>query len=96
MARPTTWEIIKYFTTTMVAEKLDLRRRQVRKRITNQVLPAPTYINDKGVKFFDQYWLDRALLIVRCERGFLDPTELDQELNELAADTADGETLKDE
>ena len=83
MTRPTTLEILQYYTMRDVVMELNLERRQIRARFQKGSLPSPTLINAHGVRLFDQIWMKAAKAIVSCERGQITPFELKAQLETL-------------
>ena len=57
MGKPKIAERYKYFTSTEVSKKLGISRDQLRVRLRGGVFPAPTMVNEHGVRFFDENWL---------------------------------------
>ena len=64
MARPTLSEGHKYRTTAQVQEALKLSREEFNRRLGQGILPAPTYVNGYGLRFFDENWLRIAKAIM--------------------------------
>ena len=64
MAGPRIDERYKYMTLPQAAQRLSMHQAKLRRRIKAGVLPAPTYVNKHGLKFFDENWLKGAEAIL--------------------------------
>ena len=64
MAGPRISERYKYMTLPQVAERLGIHPAKLRRRLRDGILPAPTYINEYGLKFFDEAWLGKAQAVL--------------------------------
>jgi hypothetical protein len=60
MATPKLELKYKFMTATETRVILGLSRYQMDERIRRGILPSPTLIDDSGVRFFDQKWVDQA------------------------------------
>lgn len=83
MTKPTTAEILKYYTMRDLVINLGLTRQQIKTRLKKGTLPEPTRINKHGTRLFDAEWIEAAKHIVMCERGQLSPFDLAARLSEL-------------
>ena len=68
MAGPTLAERFKYLTTGDARQALGLSKEEFNRRLKQGILPAPTYINSHGLRFFDDNWLHIARAIIDQER----------------------------
>jgi len=68
VAGPRIDELYRYKTLPQAAERLNLHPAKLRRRLKASVLPAPTYVNKYGLKFFDEDWIREAQAIL--ERSF--------------------------
>ena len=57
MPRP---RVSTHMTKTQVAKELGMGRSQLLSWIERGVLPPPSFIDNNGVRYFDQEWLKRA------------------------------------
>ena len=64
MAEPRIAERYKYMTLPQAAKRLGLHPAKLRRRLKDGVLPASTFINEYGLKFFDEDWLREAQTIL--------------------------------
>ena len=64
MPGPRIIERYKYLTLPQAAIQLGIHQAKLRRRLKDDLLPAPTYINEYGLKFFDEDWLNRAKIII--------------------------------
>ena len=64
MAGPRIDERYKYMTLPQAASRLNMHQAKLRRRIKAGVLPVPTYVNEYGLKFFDEHWLKEAKAIL--------------------------------
>lgn len=83
MVRPTTREMVNYWTTGDLCLELDLSRRQISDRLETGVFPPPTEVNEHGVRLFDEEWLRMAKIILKCERGMINPSQKNQQLEKI-------------
>jgi len=60
MAGPRIAEQYKYMTLPQAAKRLGLHPAKLRRRLRDGVLPAPTFVNEYGLNFFDEDWLREA------------------------------------
>lgn len=60
MAGPRISERYKYMTLPEVARRLSIHPAKLRRRLRDGIFPAPTYVNEYGLKFFDEDWLNQA------------------------------------
>lgn len=68
MPRP---RVTSQMTTTEVAKKLRMSVDQVVSWVAHGALPPPSFIDNNGVRYFDQEWLGKAEEIVNNKRGVL-------------------------
>jgi AraC-like DNA-binding protein len=64
MAGPRIAELYKYMTLPQVARRLGMHPAKLRRRLKDGVFPAPTFVNEYGLKFFDEDWLRHAQAIL--------------------------------
>lgn len=64
MAGPKISEKYKYMTLPQAAKRLGLHPAKLRRRLKHGVLPAPTFVNEYGLNFFDEDWLKEAQVIL--------------------------------
>ena len=64
MAGPRISERYKYMTLPQAANRLGIHPAKLRRRLKDSVFPAPTYVNEYGLKFFDENWLGEAQAIL--------------------------------
>ena len=43
---------------------MDIHPAKLRRRLKERVFPSPTFMNEYGLKFFDEEWLKRAEAIL--------------------------------
>ncbi len=68
MPRP---RVTSQMTTTEVGRKLRMSVDQVISWVEHGALPRPSFIDNNGVRYFDQEWLGKAEEIVNSKRGVL-------------------------
>lgn len=68
MPRPTLSEGFKYLTAGAAMGELGLSREEFNRRMKQGILPAPTYVNSHGLRFFDDNWMRIARAIIDQER----------------------------
>ena len=66
MPRP---RVTSQMTTTQVARELGMKVGQVVSWVAHGALPPPSFIDNNGVRYFDQEWLRRAKEIVKVKGG---------------------------
>jgi DNA-binding transcriptional MerR regulator len=66
MARP---RVDGRMTTTIVARELGMGTGQLIRWVENGALPPPSHVDENGVRYFDQTWLEKARDIVALRRG---------------------------
>lgn len=66
MPRP---KVRREMTTTAVAKELGMSVNKLVSWIDNDALPAPTYIDENGVRYFNKAWLDEAWEILNMKEG---------------------------
>ena len=66
MPRP---RVTSQMTTTHVARRLGLGVAQVVSWVQRGALPPPSFIDNNGVRYFDQEWLRKAQEIVKDKKG---------------------------
>ena len=64
MAGPRVSERYKYMTVPQAANRLGMHAAKLRRRLRHGIFPAPTFVNEYGLKFFDEEWLDQAQAIL--------------------------------
>jgi len=64
MAGPRIAERYKYMTLPQAAKRLGLHPTKLRRRLKHGVLPAPSFVNEYGLNFFDEDWLREAKAIL--------------------------------
>ena len=64
MAGPRISERYKYMTVPQAARRLGIHPAKLRRRLRDSVFPAPTFVNEYGLKFFDEDWLNEAHTIL--------------------------------
>jgi len=52
-------------TTTRVAKQLGIGESRLLNWIKRGVLPPPSFVDNNGVRYFDQEWLKKATAIVK-------------------------------
>jgi len=65
MPRP---RVTSQMTTTQVAKRIGIGESQSLSWIERGVLPPPSFIDNNGVRYFDQKWLRKAAEIVKSRR----------------------------
>jgi hypothetical protein len=53
-------ERYKCITVPQAAERLGISPAKLRHRSRDAILPPPTYVNEHGLKFFDEAWLKNS------------------------------------
>jgi DNA-binding transcriptional MerR regulator len=66
MPRP---KVSNDMTTSNVARELGMSTGQLIRWVNVNALPAPSHIDDNGVRYFNQEWLDKAKEILQRKRG---------------------------
>jgi len=64
MAGPRISELYKYMTLPQAASRLGIHPAKLRRRLRDGIFPAPTFINEHGLKFFDEEWLRKTKVIL--------------------------------
>ena len=64
MAGPRIAELYKYMTLPQAAKRLGIHPAKLRRRLKDGVFPAPTFVNEYGLNFFDEDWLKEAQVIL--------------------------------
>lgn len=64
MAGPRISERYKYMTLPQAAKRLGLHPAKLRRRIKANILPSPTFVNEYGLKFFNEDWINKAQIIL--------------------------------
>ena len=64
MAGPKISEQYKYMTLPQTAERLGIHPAKLRRRLKDGVFPVATFVNNHGLKFFDEEWLREARAIL--------------------------------
>jgi len=64
MAGPRIAERYKYMTLPQAAKCLGMHPAKLRRRLKDGIFPSPTYVNEYGLKFFDEQWLKQARAIL--------------------------------
>jgi len=60
MAGPRIDELYNYMTLPQAVRRLGMHQAKLRRRLKASVLPPPTFVNEYGLKFFDEDWLREA------------------------------------
>jgi hypothetical protein len=60
MAGPRISERYKYLTVPQAAKRLGIHQAKLRRRLKDGIFPPPTFVNEYGLKFFDEDWVNRA------------------------------------
>ena len=68
MAGPTLAERFKYYSAGDARRELGLSKEEFNRRMKQKILPAPTFVNSHGLRFFDANWLHIARAVVDQER----------------------------
>lgn len=66
MPRP---RVTNQLTTRQVARELGMSVGQVISWVERGALPPPSFIDNNGVRYFDQEWLRKAREVVKSKRG---------------------------
>ena len=66
MPRP---RVTSQMTTTQVAKQLGMSVGRVVSWVEHGALPLPSFIDNNGVRYFDQEWLKKAREIMKMNRG---------------------------
>ena len=61
-------ERFKYYTAGDAWKSLGLSKIEFNRRMKQGILPAPTYVNEHKIRFFDDNWLRIARAIIDQER----------------------------
>ena len=64
MAGPRIDELYKYMTLPQAAKRLGMHHAKLRRRLKAGILPSATFVNEYGLKFFDEDWLREAQTIL--------------------------------
>jgi len=64
MAGPRIAERYKYMTLPQAAKRLGLHPAKLRRRLKDGIFPAATYVNEYGLRFFDEAWLGKAQAVL--------------------------------
>ena len=64
MPGPRIVERYKYMTVPQAAKRIGLHQAKLRRRLKDELLPPPTYVNEYGLKFFDEDWVTQARIIL--------------------------------
>ena len=64
MAGPRISERYKYMTLPQAARRLGLHPAKLRRRIKADIFPPPTFVNEYGLRFFDEEWINKAQAIL--------------------------------
>ena len=64
MAGPRIDELYKYRSLPQAAKRLGLHPAKLRRRLEAGVLPPPTFVNEYGLKFFDEEWIKEAQAVL--------------------------------
>jgi hypothetical protein len=64
MAGPRISELYKYLTIPQAARRMGIHPAKLRRRLRDGIFPQPTFINEYGLKFFDEEWLQKAKAIL--------------------------------
>ncbi len=64
MAGPKISERYKYMTVPQAAKRLGIHQAKLRRRLRDGIFPPPTYINEHGLKFFNEAWLRKTKTII--------------------------------
>ena len=65
MARP---RVTKDLTTAQAAKQLGMKARQLVSWVEHGALPSPTSVDNNGVRYFDQEWIEKARDIVKIKK----------------------------
>jgi len=64
MAGPRISELYKYLTLPQAAQRLGMHPAKLRRRLRDRIFPPPIFINEYGLKFFDEEWTRKAKAIL--------------------------------
>ncbi len=64
MAGPRISELYKYMTLPQAAKRLGIHPAKLRRRIRDGIFPSPSFVNEYGLKFFDEEWVMKARDII--------------------------------
>jgi len=64
MPGPRISERYKYLTVPQAAKRLGIHPAKLRRRLKDGVFPPPAYVNEHGLKFFDETWLRKTQTIL--------------------------------
>ena len=64
MAGPRIAERYRYVTLPEAARRLGIHPAKLRRRLKDGIFPAPTFVNQHGLNFFDGDWLRKAQVIL--------------------------------
>ncbi len=64
MAGPRISELYKYMTLPQAAKRLGIHPAKLRRRLKDGIFPVPTFVNEYGLKFFDEEWIRKAKIIL--------------------------------
>ena len=64
MPGPKISERYKYMTVPQAAKRLGIHPAKLRRRVKDGIFPPPTYVNQYGLKFFDEAWLKKTKAII--------------------------------
>lgn len=64
MAGPRVAERYKYMTLPQAAGRLGMHQAKLRRRLRDGIFPQATFVNEHGLKFFDEQWLSKAKAIL--------------------------------
>jgi len=66
MAGPRISERYKYMTVPQAAKRLGIHPAKLRRRLKAGIFPASTYVNEYGLRFFNEDWIRQAQAILDC------------------------------
>jgi len=64
MAGPRISELYKYMTLPQAAQRLGIHSAKLRRRLRDGIFPPPTFVNEYGLKFFDEEWIRKAKVVL--------------------------------
>jgi hypothetical protein len=64
MAGPRIVELYKYMTLPQAARRLSIHPAKLRRRLKAGIFPPPTFVNEHGLKFFDESWIKEVQTIL--------------------------------
>ena len=64
MAGPRISELYKYMTLPQAAQRLGMHPAKLRRRLRDGIFPPPTFVNEYGLKFFDEEWIRKAKVVL--------------------------------